>query len=355
MLLDFSKNFIPDELHPNTKFEEKVKLFLKEWFSEKNILPVQTSGSTGIPKEIFIEKSRMLYSAKMTCDFLELKENSEAFLCLPVEYISGKMMIVRAIHKKMRLYVVDPSISPMIGTKIPDYRFDFCAMTPLQAENSLSQLHKIKKIIIGGASISENLKKRIIASLSTKTEENQTSVYETYGMSETLSHIALKQIFPLKESSFTCLNNIKISTDNRNCLKILAPKINSNTLQTNDIVNVLNPRQFVFLGRADNVINSGGAKIFPEQLEGFVKKHIPNEAVFLGVEDEIMGQKLVLVIEGENSESVKKIILNLKFDKSFYKPKEIVFIPEIPKTPNGKVSRIELLKIITNKFLTFTS
>jgi len=349
MILDFSKKFILEELYPKTEFEGKVKKFLQEWFSEGNNLCVQTSGSTGKPKKITIEKSRMLYSAKKTCDFLRLKEHSKALLCLPVEYISGKMMIVRAIHKKMKLYVVEPSVSPLIGIKTLNSRINFCAMTPLQVENSLSQLHEIEKIIIGGALVSENLKEQIILNLDNKLAKgNKTLVYETYGMSETLSHIALKQIFPSKENYFTCLDNVKISTDYRNCLKISVPEINPNILQTNDIVNLLNPRQFIFLGRADNIINSGGAKIFPEQLENFVKKYIANDVVFLGIEDKILGQKLILVVEGENSEDIKKIILNLKFDKSFHKPKDIVFIPKIPRTPNGKVSRIELLKIITN-------
>jgi len=349
MILDFSKNFLLEKLCTDTEFEKKIKNFLEEWFSDKNIISVQTSGSTGTPKEIFLEKKRMLCSAQMTCDFLEIKEHSKALLCLPVEYISGKMMIVRAIFRKMKLYIAEPSISPLIGIKTPECGFDFCAMTPLQVENSLSELFKINKIIIGGALVSENLKERIKTNLYTKsTEGNKTSVYETYGMSETISHIAMKQIFPLKDDYFTCLDSVRISTDDHNCLKISAPNINSNILQTNDIVDILNSRQFTFLGRADNVINSGGAKIFPEQLENFVKKYIPKELVFLGIKDDVLGQKLILVIEGKNDENIKKIILNLKFEKSFHKPKEIIFISEIPRTPSGKVSRIEILKIITN-------
>jgi len=349
MILDFSRDIILDKLSPKTEFEENVKIFLKEWFSGKNILYVQTSGSTGKPKNIAVEKSKMLNSAKMTCDFLQLKENSKALLCLPIEYISGKMMIVRAIYRKMRLQVVNPSVLPLDVIKNTEFGFDFCAMTPLQVENSLYELFRIKKIIIGGSSVSENLKKRISDCLTNEqTNLNQTLVYETYGMSETLSHIALKQIYPIKENYFKCLNDVKISTDERNCLKILALKINSDILQTNDIVEILDSKKFVFLGRADNIINSGGAKIFPEQLESFVKQFISKELVFVGIKDDILGQKLILVIEGDNDENIKKNALNIKFEKSFHKPKDIIFIPKIPRTPNGKISRTELIKIIEN-------
>jgi O-succinylbenzoic acid--CoA ligase len=184
-------------------------------------------------------------------------------------------------------------------------------------------------------------------------------IFETYGMSETLSHIGLRQIFPNEEEYFSLFNGIKIDQDERGCLRINAPELNPEILQTNDIAEILDfdsaqfeKTQFRFLGRADNVINSGGAKIFPEQLEALVKKEIPNEMVFLGVPDEVLGQKLVLVVEEmrvssfEVRESIKSQILNLKFEKSFHKPKEIIFVDEIPRTPNGKVNRRELLSRI---------
>ena len=165
-------------------------------------------------------------------------------------------------------------------------------------------------------------------------------------MSETLSHIALKQVFPNHEDWFTVFNGVDISLDQRACLKIFAPKLNAEILQTNDLVEINDKKQFRFLGRIDNVINSGGAKIFPEELEKIVKNEIPNEAVFLGIDDEKLGQKLVLVIEGESDENLKSKIYNLKFKKSFHKPKEIIFVDQIPRTPNGKVNRIELKKMI---------
>ncbi|AKH93247.1 AMP-binding protein [Elizabethkingia anophelis] len=342
MKIDFSKNISAENLKPQNDFDEKVENFLEEWFSDSETVEVQTSGSTGIPKKFPIEKSRMLSSAEMTCNFLNLKEGDSALLCLPVEYISGKMMVVRSVFRKLKLTIAEPKLDPLKNIKEPTR---FCAMTPLQVENSLDKIHLIENLIIGGAAVSESLKKKLSDILECK--QATSKVYETYGMSETLSHIGLKQIYPEGEDYFTLFDGVDISLDDRGCLQILAPKINSELLQTNDIVDVLNPKQFRFLGRADNVINSGGAKIFPEQLEALVKKHISNEAVFMGIPDEVLGQKLILVIEADENEILRYQVLDVKYEKPFHKPKEIVFVSKIPRTPNGKVNRGELLKLIT--------
>lgn len=338
MLLDFN-NLEINNLQPQSEFEKKVIFFVEEWQSDSKTVKVQTSGSTGVPKVFDIEKEKMLNSAQMTCDFLKLKKGNTALLCLPIEYISGKMMVVRSFERKLNLIVADPSLKPLENLH---QEIDFCAMTPLQVENSLDKIHFIKNLIIGGAAVSESLKKKITQTLKLSTSE--TKIYETYGMSETLSHIALKNIYPNPDEYFTVFENIDISKDERGCLKIIAPKLNSEILQTNDLVDIKNTDQFKFLGRIDNVINSGGAKIFPEQLETLIKKEITNEAVFLAIEDESLGQKLILVIEGSENENLKSQISNLTFEKSFHKPKKIIFIEKIPRTPNGKVNRLELKK-----------
>lgn len=336
MLIDFN-NLNINQLSFETEFEFKIKNFLEEWFSDSETVKVQTSGSTGVPKIFDIEKKKMINSAEMTCNFLGLKEGDTALICLPVEYISGKMMVARSIIRKLKLIIVDPSTKPV--ENLSD-EIDFCAMTPLQVENSLDQLHLIKNLIIGGAAVSESLKKKISQTL--QLSSSQTKIFETYGMSETLSHIGLKQVAPNPENYFTVFEHVEISKDERGCLKIFAPKLNTDVLQTNDLVEIKDVNQFRFLGRIDNVINSGGAKIFPEQLEALVKKEIPNEVVFLGIEDESLGQKLILIIEGEKSENLVEKISNIPFGKNFHKPKEIVFIEKIPRTPNGKINRIEL-------------
>ncbi|MCC3216568.1 AMP-binding protein [Chryseobacterium sp. X308] len=339
MLIDFN-NLNINQLSFSTEFEKKVKDFLEEWFLQKTGVNVQTSGSTGVPKIFEIEKKNMVNSAVMTCNFLGLKEGDTALLCLPVEYISGKMMVVRSIERKLQLKVTNPSLKPLENL---NEEIDFCAMTPLQVENSLEKLHLIKNLIIGGAAVSESLKNKIRhMNLSTSNR-----IFETYGMSETLSHIGLKQLMPEQEEYFTVFENVAISLDDRGCLKIFAPNVNASELQTNDLVEIKNKKQFKFLGRIDNVINSGGAKIFPEALEALVKKELPNEAIFAGLPDESLGQKLILIIEGNESDEVKRKVSEIPFEKNFHRPKDIVFIREIPRTPNGKVNRLELYKNLT--------
>lgn len=348
MLLNFN-NLEINNLQPKTEFEKKVFFFIEEWLSNFKMVKVQTSGSTGFPKIFEIEKEKMLNSAVMTCNFLNLRNGDSALLCLPVEYISGKMMVVRSFERKLNLVIAEPSLKPLENL---NREIDFCAMTPLQVENSLDKIHLIKNLIIGGAAVSESLKMKIFKNLDRQSQISnfKSRIFETYGMSETLSHIALKEIFPNTDEYFTVFENIDISVDDRGCLKIFAPKLNTELLQTNDLVEIKNGNQFKFLGRMDNVINSGGAKIFPEQLEAVVKKEISNEVVFLGIKDESLGQKLILVIEGFESDHLKSQISNLKFEKSFHKPKEIIFIKKIPRTPNGKVNRLELESIIEESY-----
>ena len=343
MKIDF-KDCNLNDLHPNTAFELEVKNFLIEWFSSSETVDVATSGSTGIPKILKIEKEKMHNSAKMTCDFFDFKEGNSALLFLPIAYISGKMMLVRAIERKLILNITDPSTKPLINL---EGKIDFCAMTPLQVENSLDKIHFIKNLIIGGAQVSENLILKITQKL--KNVKTQPSIFETYGMSETLSHIALKEIYPNDNEYFSILSDIKISTDERNCLKIYAPKLNSEVLQTNDVVEILDETHFKFLGRTDFIINSGGAKIHPEKLEIFLKSEllkfgIGNELIFASKKDEVLGEKLVLVIEGNENETIIQRINSIAFEKKFHKPKEILFLNRFPRSQNGKILRKVLLK-----------
>ena len=342
MEIHFNKLIMRD-LNPQTLFEKQVRDFIQEWFSSGSEVDVQTSGSTGSPKIFQISKDKMLNSAKMTCDFLKLEEGDTALICLPVKYISGKMMVVRSIERKFRLILREPSINPL--KDLNEY-ISFCAMTPLQVENSLDKIHLIKNLIIGGAAVAENLKNKIKSQL--QNSEHHCKIYETYGMSETLSHIALKEIFPNTQNFFTVLNGIEISTDDRGRLQIFAPDLNSEKLITNDLVEIINNHQFRFLGRTDCVINSGGAKIFPEQLEAFVKSYIDNEVVFIGIPDEQLGERLFIVVEGKESEYMRSEILNLNYQKSYHKPKGIIFVEELPRTPNGKIDRLKIRSIIQN-------
>lgn len=344
LAIDFNL-FNINNLSPKTDFEKKVLFFCEEWFSNSKTVEVQTSGSTGSPKKMEIEKEKMIFSAQATCQFLGLNKKSTALLALPVEYISGKMMVVRAMEYKMKLSIAPPSLNPLSQL---DFPIDFCALTPLQVENSLDKIFLIQNLIIGGAAISENLKKKIQKAIPHNTK---TKVFETYGMTETLSHIALKQIFPSNEDNFTLFDGISISVDERNCLRIDAPYLSSTPIQTNDVVEIIPPKQFKFLGRADFVINSGGAKIHPEEIERKLKSFLDFEMVCFGVTDEYLGEKLVLLIEYnptvEDKRNLIQRINTFPFEKSFHKPKEIHFTKQLARTENGKINRLHIKKDFT--------
>jgi len=200
------------------------------------------------------------------------------------------------------------------------------AMVPMQAQNSLNELKNVKKLIVGGAKINKSLENDLL-------KLNTTQVYETYGMTETITHIAAKRV---GEKAFTVLPDVTISYDDRNCLVIHAPKINDDVIATNDLVELVNENQFLFLGRIDNVINSGGVKIMPEQVEHKLDGKIDRRFLIAPKEDAELGEKVVLIIEG-NSYDVDKSIFDT-LDK-YERPKEIIFVYKLKETENGKVMR----------------
>ncbi|MBP0612698.1 AMP-binding protein [Chryseobacterium sp. cx-311] len=340
MTVDFNA-FTINNLYPDTDFEKNVVSFITEWHSPAKTVKVQTSGSTGVPKVLDVEKKRMRHSAMMTCNFLGLQVGDSALVCLPVEYISGKMMILRALERKLRLHVVNPSSKPLQDWNLP---VDFCAMSPLQVENSLDKIHLIKNLIIGGAQVSESLKHKISKNIP---ESSTSRIFETYGMSETLSHIGLKQVYPKAEEYFTVMGGVKISQDARGCLEITAPSLSPSVLHTNDVVE-LQGNRFKFVGRADNIINSGGLKIQPEQVESILRQYLDADAVVGGVPDILLGQKLVVVVEGENTSEIRSGLIEAfkgirtALSKN-HVPKDVMFLSTFPRLPNGKINRRTIL------------
>jgi len=310
-------------------FEKPVGDFLLDWFDSKSYIEMQTSGSTGTPKVIRVDKQAMVNSAMATGDFFDLRSGNRALQCLPVKYVAGKMMLIRAIILGLDLDYVAPSSHPM--KDLDDQKYDFVAMVPMQAQNSLKELHNVRKLIVGGARISASLEKELM--------KLPTEVYETYGMTETITHIAAKRV---GEKAFTVLPHVTISYDDRNCLVIHAPHIIAeDAIVTNDLVELINENQFVFLGRIDNVINSGGVKIMPEQVEQKLDGKINRRFFIASKEDKELGEKVVLVVEGDSFDIDKSVFETL--DK-YERPKEIVFVPKFKETENGKVLRKESFK-----------
>lgn len=307
--------------------ENDIGIFLLDWLDDKETIQLTTSGTTGAPKVITIKKQSMVHSAIATGNFFNLHPQDKALLCLPAKYIAGKMMIVRAMMLGLELDIMAPSSH--LDDLLPHKNYDFVAIVPLQAENSLEKLHQFKKIIIGGAKVSDDL--------ATKLKEIKSDIYETYGMTETITHIAAKKI---GEEFFTILEHVAISTDDRNCLVIDVSTISEEKVITNDIVEILNERQFKWLGRYDNVINSGGIKLFPEQIEAKLASKIAKRFFITGQPDDVLGAKVVLVIEGEKSDINSTIFETLE---KFEKPKEILFVSEFVETETKKINRIKTL------------
>lgn len=307
-------------------FEEDLGNLILQWFDENDYVLLTTSGTTGEPKEIKLNKEHMIASAKATAEFFQVFEKTTALLCLPTRYIAGKMMFIRAMVLGWELDFVEPTSTPLSSiTK----EYDFCAMVPMQVENSLEHLNKIDKIIVGGAKISGQLlgKLRGIA----------TTIYETYGMTETITHIAVKK---LGEEAFTVLPHVHITTDARGCLLITAPQVTEMPVQTNDIIDKLGEQHFVWKGRIDNVVNSGGIKLFPEQIEEKLAHYIPYRFFVIGKADEHLGEKVVLVIESAPYTLKEEVFEALT---KYEKPKEIQFVPEFEETPTGKIMRRKIV------------
>jgi len=309
-------------------YEKSIGEFFLDWFDEKEYIEMTTSGTTGLPKLVRLEKQAMIQSALATGDFFDLKPGDKALLCLPTQFIAGKMMMVRSLILGLELDVVSPSLHPLAFiTKI----YDFVAMVPLQVQNSIEKLSKVRKLIIGGAKMDSSLEEQL---LPLKTE-----IYETYGMTETITHIAAKR---LGDSVFSILPNVKISIDDRQCLVINVATISDEPIVTNDLVELVNEQQFIFLGRIDNVINSGGVKLIPEQIEAKLTGKINNRFFVTGLPDTTLGEKLVLVIEGEKQEFPADFFDVLG---KYEKPKEIVFVSKFKENENGKLLRKPTLQV----------
>lgn len=316
-------------LYLNSKSENELEIgkFILNWFSNDETILVQTSGTTGKPKLISVKKEFMINSALATGEFFDLKPNDKALCCLPVKYIAGKMMLVRAFVLGLDIYISEPNSNPL-----QNYiqEFDFVAMVPLQVENSIEKLHLVKQLLIGGSKIGNQLKQKLKVST--------TKIYESYSMTETVTHVAVKEIH---NDFFSVLPNVSIKQDDRNCLVINAPKVSSSILYTNDVVEILNDNQFKLLGRIDNVVNSGGIKLFPEQIEEKLETKIYRRFFLAGLPDERLGEMLVLFVEGIPFEISTSIFENLT---KYEIPKEIIFIPEFLETETGKIKRKEIIE-----------
>lgn len=311
--------------------------FLAEWQDGSPTVRVKTSGSTGEPKPMDVEKTRMRASARTTCDFLGLREGDSALLCLPLDYIAGKMMVVRALERGLRLICQEPSSHPMRGLTEPP---DFAAVTPMQVwetlrdERDRETLFDIGNVIIGGGAVDPDMANGL--------QRARGAVWSTYGMTETLSHIALRRVNgPAASEWYTPFDGVGLSLTDDGRLVIDAPSVSPRRLTTNDIAQLRTgpggKTQFRILGRADNVICSGGIKIQAEEVERMLDGKIGVPYMVTWRQDPKLGQAVTLVMEGGDADAAKEAC-EATLPK-YWRPKTIEVVESLPRTETGKVKR----------------
>ena len=309
-------------------------IFLEKWFDASPVITVHTSGSTGTPKELVVRKDRMMQSARLTCEFLNLQAGDTALLCMNLRYIGAMMVVVRSLVAGLNLIVRPASGHPLSDIEEP---LRFAAMVPLQVYNTLrvpeekERLEQTDILIIGGGAVDDTLEAEISAL--------PTAVYSTYGMTETLSHIALRRLNGETASKhYYPFPSVELSLSAESTLVIKAPLICGEVLQTNDIACLYPDGSFTIAGRKDNVINSGGIKIQAEEMEKRLRPFIPVPFVVTSVPDPRLGQALTLLIAGQVDVRELESKLQMVLD-AYHRPRHIFMTESIPQTENGKTDR----------------
>lgn len=325
-------------------WQKMIVDFLTNWFDASLRVEVDTSGSTGAPKKIRLPKQSMINSALATNNYFSLTKKTNALLCLPASHIAGKMMLVRAIVGQYNLICVKPSKRPFEKTT---EQLNFAALTPYQLSYSLSDIDKKQpdKIIVGGAGIPS----AIIESV----QNLRSNIYETYGMTETCSHIAIRTVNGNNKSDyFHTLDNVYLRTNSEGCLCINAPHLHNTEIITNDIVDLKDENSFQIIGRLDNVINTGGIKVHPEKIEKKLEKIIDKPFFISSLPDENLGNKVILIIEGKPDEQKSADMLLNQISKvlaRYEKPRLLLYTPAFIYSPNNKLLKAETLRAALNQ------
>lgn len=340
----------PTPLNP---FHQAVLDFSHDWLNGKEHFELQTSGSTGLPKKIEVTRNQLKASAQLSASVLGLQKNFNSLVCLDVRYIGGVMMIVRSLEVGMNMIIMEPSSNPF---EKMDTRFtiDFIAIVPLQLEAILKSpqrdmLNKINTALIGGAAINPKTIKDI--------EGMKCNFFATYGMTETLSHIALQKLNgPNAQDYFESLPGITLSQDERGCLKIFAPHISDEPTTTNDLIEFITPSQFRWLGRADTIINTGGVKVIPEKVETSIRVvldhlDITNRFFVAALPDTLLGESVNLFFEGIPFQKEMEDMIQKKIKETvnrFERPKSIQYLSAFVNTDTGKINKGKTIASMIN-------
>jgi len=305
--------------------------FLISWFDGNDYILTNTSGSTGKPKEIKLKKIDLIESSKLTAKYFDLKVGDKIINCLPIKYIAGKMMLVRSLVLGLDLHIFPVTSSPIKDLK---KNYELIAFTPLQLENSIPFIEKIKKVLVGGSPVQETLKEKILNSKS--------MIYETYGMTETITHIAARNLSK-GEKEFTVFPGIETGKSD-NCLFIKPNHLSIEMIQTNDIVEFTNKNKFLLIGRRDFIINSGGVKLNPEAIEKKLSKYISEDFIISSIDHDKFGEVVALVFKKNIPNDYNEAFTNLS---KYEIPKEVFVIDNFPEN-NGKINRVKIRSIINN-------
>ena len=335
------REFARKQLKNLPEWEQAIYDFIYTFLNDSDHIIQQSSGTTGEPKTLKLSKAGMIQSAEDTINYFNLKSGDKALLCLPVDYIAGKMMIVRALITGLNLFYEVPSSCPDLSRY---QKIHFSAMVPLQVKHVLKQpaFENIDKLIIGGSKVSN--------ALATRLYQSNTQCFETYGMAETYSHVAVRRINGTSpESHFEALPGISFETDERGCLVIHSRRLKKQLI-TNDIVELIGTKQFKLLGRYDDLINTGGIKINPEALENKISALIDYNFALIGLPDSSLGEVVSLVIETDQPVEKKKLKHKLsKHLAKFQVPKQIITINKFPRNEALKIDRKKLRAILPNE------
>ncbi len=338
---DITKASLPKlDAYATQPWQREIVQFLQLWYDSPEYIEQKTSGSTGTPKRIKLLKKTMLHSAGMTNAFLGLNEQSVSLLCLPASYIAGKMMLVRAIAGNYNIIAVEPSANPFEDKKYPP--LDFTAITPYQLVHSAKAISqtKINNIIVGGSQVTTEMEKLV--------STWPMRIFETFGMTETASHIALRRLNGVERSNyFHTLEGVELSLDKRGCLVVDAPHLTGEQLVTNDLVELKDASTFRWLGRIDKVINTGGVKIFAEQVERKLQPLIKKPFFIAGLPDKTLGQQVVLVIESSDLPDEQLALLHASMKAAldrFEVPGRIICVPGFVYSNGDKLLRDETIK-----------
>ncbi|MES2387333.1 MAG: AMP-binding protein [Bacteroidota bacterium] len=329
--------------------------FLADWQNGSRAFAFNTSGSTGTPKEIFLTRTQMQASAEGTLAALAMPAAQMALVCLDIHFIAGRMMLLRALIGGMNIILVKPSSDPV--SDIPaGLQPDFAAMVPLQVQTILDSgtaseikiLNSMQAVLLGGAAASPKLEEEI--------SKLETPFYHTFGMTETASHIALKAMNgALKSEFYKVLPGVNISTDSRGCLTVEGPQAGTEPIITNDVVEITAPGKFRWLGRADNIINTGGLKVQAEKVEAeiqaaFKAEGVTAEVFVCAMPHHRFGQQVTAIAEGvqPSDETGEYIVARLReVLKREEMPKQWVWLRTFVRTATGKTDRANTLKQIT--------